>query len=259
MTMLHEPVDLGSGRRLRGGILAQALPLPDGWENGIGFLGTGCQEPQIELPCVVTDRTEIRPGEGVFFEPIFVQQSSACSTLSKLGHTDIAADRLESTTEWALGRLLATGFTTTNPALADADLISASAEAVDAMSCLEQAIADVGFGADAVIHAPFRAAAYLRQQYLIDDLGRSPTGIPVIISPGYPVTEDDEVSLWATGPVFAAVTDAYPLVDGVTGLPPMKWRQNTDAAYQQRMALAVFDPCLNLTVTFPVPVCTGGS
>jgi hypothetical protein len=244
---------------LPGGILAQALPLPDGWENGVGFLGTGCQEPEFHLPCVVTDRTEIRPGEGVFFEPIFVQQSSACSTLSKLGHTDIAADRLESTTEWALGRLLATGAGTTNPALADADLITAGTAAVDAMSCLEQAIADVGFGADAVIHVPFRAAAYLRSQDLIDDNGLSPARIPIIISPGYPVPEVDEVSLWATGPVFAGVTTAYPLVDGVTGLPPMKWRQNTDAAYAQRLALAVFDPCLNLTVTFPVTVCTGGS
>jgi hypothetical protein len=257
--MLHEPVDLGSGRRLPGGILAQALPLPDGWENGIGFLGTGCQEPEIVIPCAVVDRTEIRPGEGVFFEPIFVNQSSACSTLSKLGHTDIAADRLESTTEWALGRLLATGVGTTNPTLADADLVSASAEAVDAMSCLEQAIADVGFGADAVIHVPFRAAAYLRQQYLISDSGLSPAGIPIIISPGYPVDDDESVSLWATGPVFAGVTAAYLLVDGVTGLPPMKWRQNTDAAYQQRLALAAFDPCLNLTVTFTVPACTGGS
>lgn len=259
MTMLHEPVDLGSGRRLPGGVLAQAFPLPDGWENGVAFRGTGCAEPEINLPCDVIDRTEIRPDGVMYFEPIFVSQSSACSTLSKVGNVDIATDRLESTTEWALGRLLATGLGTANPALFDATLISASAEPVDAISCLEQAIADVGFGAEAVIHAPFRAAAYLRQQYLLSDSGFSPAGIPVIISPGYPVDDEDIINMWATGPVFAGVTDAYTLVDGVTGAPPMKWRQNTDAAYRQRLALAAFDPCLNLTVTFPVPECIGGS
>lgn len=267
MTLLHEPVDLGSGARLPGGILSHALPLPDNWENGVGFLSTSCTEPQINLPCAVTDSTEVRPGDPSYFEPIFIQQSAACSTLSQIGTVNIASNRLEATTEWALGRLLATGLTTDNPALADAELVhaatgSTSADILAAVSCLEQAVADVGFGGWAVLHAPLRAAAYLSAVNALLDGFRSPAGLPWIISSGYPVTQgetNDIITLWATSPVFASVTDAYTLTDGQTSQPAPAWRQNLDAAYRQRLGLVAFDPCLNVSVTFTVPACIGGS
>jgi hypothetical protein len=265
MVTLAERVSLANGARIRGGLLANAYPLPPGWENGVSFLGVGCQEPAIVGPCVITDRTETRPGDASIFEPIFVNQSAGCSMLSHIGEVNIAANRLESTTEWALGRALATGVGSNNPALADAENISSVSDpanvglsAVQAVSCLEQAAADVGFGAEVFLHAPLRAAAYLANAGMMTEDYMSPSGFQWIISPGYPV-EGDDVTIWATGSVFASVTPAEALINGATGQAPQGWRTNSGAAYAQRLGLAAFDPCLNLSATFTVPACTGGS
>lgn len=270
MPLLHERTDLGNGRRSPGGLLENAYTLPDGWENGIAFLGTGCSEPEIVAPCVVTDRTETRPGDANIFEPIWINQSAGCSTLSQIGTVDIARDRLESTTEWALGRALATGAGSNNPALADAENVHSAAydpatvafNVVHSVACIEQAAADVGFGAEVFLHAPVLAAAFLANTGMMTDDYRSPAGYRWIISPGYPVAPADggtAISIWATGSVFAAVTPAQTLVDGGTGQAPTGWRYNTDAAYRQRLGLSAFDPCLNLSATFTVPACIGGS
>jgi hypothetical protein len=256
--LLHQNVRPLDARRLPGGLLSAALPLPPGWENGITFFGVGCAEPQIFGPCTVTDTTEVRPNGQNVFEPVFVQQTAACSRLGNIGTISIADNRLESTTEWAIGHVLATGEASNNPSFADAELVAAQDDVVSAVSCLEQAVADVGFGADGFLHAPMRAAAYLRSNHLLDPITKlSPGGLTWVISPGYPGGTDDggdsTVTIWATGLVFAGATDVYQL-DGLPG-----WRQNLDDAYAQRVGLAAFDPCLNLSATFVVPACTGGS
>lgn len=247
------------------GLLAIAEPLPEGWENGIAFLGIGCNEPVIRAACTVSDGSEVRPNDAAIFEPIFIQQTAACSTLSKIGSVDMATSRLEGTTEWALGRSLATGVGSANPALTDAELVHAGVDddVVSVVSCLEQGIADVGYGAEAYLHAPLRAAAWLRSADMVDDLGLSPAGFRWIFSAGYPVGDpsgdDQTVTIWATGTVFASVGEAYDLIDGQTGRVPSGWRYNTDAAYRQRLGLAAFDPCLNLSASFIVTACSGGS
>lgn len=256
---------LGNGRRIRGGILANAYPLPEGWENGISFLGVGCEEPNITAPCVVMDRTEVRPGDASVFDPIFIHQSAACSMLSKLGLVDIAADRLEATTEWALGQALATGIGSGNPSLQDATSVALWEDAADvalavvsSVACLEQGAADAGFGAEVFLHAPLRAAAFLANAGMMTEDYLSPAGFQWIISPGYPV-DGDAVTMWATGGVFASVTDAQPMINPATGQAPVGWRTNTGSAIAQRLGMAAFDPCLNLSATFTVPACTGGS
>lgn len=260
--MLHEPIEMTPVRSSRLGVLDRAYDLPDGWENGIEFYGVGCGEPDIVGPCVVSDTTETRP-ENALFEPIFIRQSAACANMSQVGTIDMAISRLRSTTEWALGRTLALATGSTNPSFADSDLVAVQASAVSAVSCLEQAISDTGFGADAMLHAPSRAAAYLKNERVMDDDGFSPTGFPWLISPGYPggVDNGDEttVTIWATAPVFYGVTDADPLIDPSTGKPPNGWRINLDVTFAQRLGMAAFDPCLNLSATFTVPACVGGS
>jgi hypothetical protein len=268
---LQERVVLPQGRRSPGGLLVRGLPLPDGWtEGGIVFRASGCSEPVVLSACEVSDRTGVRPGENGVFEPIFISASAACSLLSQIGSTNMASDRLEATSEWALGRLLATGLGSNNPSFADATNVHSAdtgdipADVVAAVSCLEQAAADLGFGAEIVMHAPPRAAAFLKSLLLIeDDTHESPSGHPWIISSGYPVEaesgEDTIVTIWATGTVWAGVSDAYVLDDGRTGKPPVNWRMNLDEAYAQRLGLAAFDPCLALSASFVVPACIGGS
>lgn len=249
---------------MRGGVLASAEGLPDGWENGIQFRTSGCSTPEVMSPCVVTDTQGERPGLAEF-RSIFIRQTAACATMSQVGTVNLAANRLEATTEWALGRVLATGADTGNPSFLDAERVhaSATADVVAAVSCLESAAAELGAGTEVILHAPVRAAAYLRNASLIDDLGLSPAGFLWVISPGYPVATDSDdeqtVSIWATGTLWAGVSVSYPIVDPNTGRQPIGWRTNDDTAFAQRMGLAAFDPCLNLTASFVVPPCIGGS
>ena len=260
---LLERVALPQGRRLRGGILDKADALPEGWELGIRFRTTGCVPPEVLGICEVGDPTDVRPSSAEF-KPAFIRQNSVCALMSQVGTTDLALNRLEATTEWGLGRMLADGTGTENPSLADATVIHGGAslnlpgEVILAVSCLEQAVADTGYGAAAVLHAPYRAAAWLASTRLIDEDGFSPTGLQWIISPGYP-TEEEVVTIWATGPVWASVEGMYVLRDPQTGQRPVDWLTNTDAAYTQRLGLAAFDPCLNLAANFAVPACTGES
>jgi hypothetical protein len=221
-------------------------------------LGVGCSEPSITGVCEVIDRVEVRPNDASIFEPIYIDQSAACSMLSKVGVVDIATDRLEATTEWALGLALAEGTLTNNPSFADADNIASAEDPVAAVSCLEQAVANLGFGAEVFLHAPFRAAAYLRTNHLLNDDWMSPAGLRWIISPGYP-SGDELVTIWATGSIFASVTEAETLINPATGAAPVGWRVNTASAFRQRLGMVAFDPCLNLSATFTVPLCTGGS
>jgi hypothetical protein len=196
---------------------------------------------------------------------VFITASAACSLMSQIGSVNMSSDRLEATTEWGLGRLLATGLGGSNPSLADATVVHAATDddVVSAVSCLEQAAADLGFGAEIVLHAPPRAAAYLSANHLLDEMFVSPAGHPWIISSGYPVEaesgNDTIVTIWATGTVWAGVSPAYVLRDGQTGQPPPNWRMNLDEAYAQRLGLAVFDPCLVIAASFVVPACIGGS
>ncbi len=258
---LLERIELQQGRRLRGGLLEGAEALPGGWEGGITFRPISCNEPEILALCEVGDTVEVRPGVAPIFMPVFIRQSAACSMIPQIGTTDIAANRLESTSEWALGRLLATGLGTGNPSFLDSDIVHVGGanDAVAAVSCLEQAAADYGFGAEVVLHAPLRAAAYLKEKRLIED-GLSPSGMPWILSPGYPVGPGGTtVDIWATGTVWAGVSEPYTLTDPTTGQRPVNWRINLDAAYRQRLGLAAFDPCLNMTASFTVPACNGES
>ncbi len=261
---LLERVALPQGRRLRGGILDMADALPNGWELGIRFRTIGCVPPEVIGICDVGDPENARPSSAEF-QPAFIRQNAACALMSQVGTTDLALNRLEATTEWGLGQMLATGIGGTNPSLADATLIHAAAagDAVDAMSCLEQAVADTGYGAAAVLHTSYRGAAYLATNHIVDRYSEdgwaySPTGLPIIISSGYPA-ETDTVTIWATGPVWASVEGMYVLRDSQTGQRPVDWQTNTDAAYTQRLGLAAFDPCLNLAATFAVPACNGES
>lgn len=264
--LLREVVDL-PGRRARArGILDVAYPLPDGWEGGgVTFRTSGCLPPEIMSICEVDSvdpSTGVRPdADQPVFEPIFVRQSAACATMSQVGTVDLALNRLYGTTEYAVGRLLLDGQGTDNLSFADATSIADVAgtapltNAIAAVSCLENVVASTGYGVEAFLHAPSRAAAWLKATDMIDDDGLSPAGHQWVISPGYSPGDSDEITIWATGAVWAGAGASYALSDGMSGRTP-GWRHNLDEAWSQRLVLVAFDPCINVSATFTVPSCT---
>jgi hypothetical protein len=246
---LAQPTEVNQSARVRGGVLDVALPAPEGWERGLAIQFYGCGEPILRDKCITAIDVPARPTSAEF--GIFpIEQGSTCSTVGKTDNSEHARRRLEQTSEWAVGRELQTGQASPgSPSLEDADVLGtvAGADFMTAVGCLEQAAADAGFGARWYLHAPVRAAAYLADKNLLVD-GRSPTGAPWIISPGYEPQGPTTVRLWATGTVWAAVDDIF-----VADTPD--FRTNSGLAMALRGGIVAFDPCLNIAVDVTVPGC----
>lgn len=246
---LVQTVEVNQSARVRGGVLDVALPAPEGWERGLAIQFYGCGEPILRDKCFTAIDEPARPTAAQF--GIFpIEQGSTCSTIGQTNNSEHAQRRLEQTSEWAVGRELQTGQASPDsPSLNDADVLGtiAGADFKTAVGCLEQAAADLGFGARWFLHAPVRAAAYLKEPLLLED-GFSPSGAPWIISPGYEPQGATTVRLWATGPVWAAVDDII-----VHDTPD--WQRNSGLAMALRGGIVAFDPCINIAVDVTVPAC----
>lgn len=246
---LVQAAEVNQSARVRGGVLDVALPAPEGWERGLAIQFYGCGEPILRDKCITAIDVPHRPTAAEF--GIFpIEQGSTCSTIGRTDNADHARQRLEQTSEWALGRELQTGQASPgSPSLNDATVLGTVdlADFTTAVGCLEQAAADAGFGARWLLHAPVRAAGYLAERRLLVD-GRSPTGAQWVISPGYEVQGPTTIRLWVTGTVWAAVDDII-----VADTPD--WQQNSGLAMAMRGGIVAFDPCLNIAVDISVPAC----
>jgi hypothetical protein len=248
MSQLAQAVEAPVVKDAPGGILASALPAPQGWAQGLSIPFYGCGEPLLQDRCVTANDTVHRSGGAALFIPFGISQGASCSTLSLLDQKKHAAGRLDATTEWAVGRQLATdGLGLGTPSLDDGTDLGtvAGGDFTTALSVLEQAAADAGFGSQWWVHAPVRAASYLANAYLVDE-GLTASGAPVVISAGYPVQDASTVRLWATGPVWASVDDPFILNNP-------DWSVNEDTAFANRQAIVAFDPCINLFIDVTVP------
>lgn len=231
-----------------GGLLNNALQAPSGWTQGLAIPFYGCGEPTLQDYCVTADDDAYRPSV-VEFHPFGISQGATCSTLSRLDQSKHAEGRLDSTSEWAVARQLATNELALETAsFATGTAVTGSPVAggdfVKAVSLLEQAAANAGFGTQWWLHAPIGAAAYLADHNQIDN-GKSATGAPWIISPGYPVQSGTVIRLWATGPVWVGISDPFVVQD-------IDRRGNEDTAYARREAIVAFDPCINLYIDVTV-------
>jgi hypothetical protein len=231
-----------------GGILNTALPAPEGWMQGLALPFNGCGEPVLQDRCAASVDTLPDNIHVAEFHPFGVQQSSTCSSLSRIDQSKHAEARLDSTTEWAVARQLATdGLALGTPSFADGTSLGVVADGdfVLAVGTLEQAAADEGFGTQWWLHAPVKAAAFLTESRLM--LGKSsPSGAPWVVSVGYPVQGATTIRLWATGSVWAGVEEPFVFSD-------LDRRTNGDEAFAQRSAIVAFDPCINLFIDVTVP------
>lgn len=230
-----------------GGLLGMALPAPAGWDRGLSIPFYGCGEPVLQDRCVTANDEPLRAGVAEF-AAFGISQGATCSTLSRLDQKKHATGRIDSTTEWAVARQLATNVLgLDSPSFDDGVSLGvvANRDFTLAVATLEQAAADTGFGSMWWLHAPIKAAAFLAREKQLKD-GLSPSGAPWVISPGYPVEGSTTIRLWATGPVWAAVDEPFVLNE-------IERRGNEDTAYANRSAIAAFDPCVNLFIDITVP------
>lgn len=255
---LTRGIILPSATAVGGGILANARPLPDGWETGVDFATEACITAGEHVFCSDS------PGEKEFqgsdlaeFKAYGVEVSVVCTTLggerARAEREARAFQALSVIDEYSVGYVLATGNTqagvdTTNPALADAAASGTGATAPAALALVEDVIAAALHGHLAWIHvAPSTLAELVAASAIhLDDLGswRSPTGHLIVASPAYGTTIPDEIV--ATTEVFASVgeIDLIRTVDRT---------DNRYMAVHEAPALAVFDPCFMASVGIGSP------
>lgn len=255
-TQLLTPAVVDQSARMPGGVLSRALPAPVGWERGgIVIPFYGCGEPVLRDKCVEAEDIPHR-GAVAEFPAIPIEQGAACSTTGPDSTEPQAVARFSASSDWALGRQLQTDQIDSGaPKLEDATPLGTVADAdfVSAVGCLEQAASDSGFGSRIVLHAPVRAAAYLKSLNLIDDNGLSPSGAPWIISAGYLVNPDDTsdptvLRLYATGTVWASISD----VDTVESVA---YRVNELESWARGVGVVAFDPCVLEAIDVTVGAC----
>lgn len=250
MAGLLTPAVVSQGARMPGGLLSKALPAPGGWERGGLILPFyGCGEPVLRDKCVTAEDVP-NHDTSAEFPAIPIEQGSTCSTTGLDDLDSHALDRFTATVDWAMGRQLQTDAIDSGaPKLDDATSIGTVADAdfVSAVGCLEQAASDAGFGARYVLHAPVRAAAFLKANRLMDDNGLSPAGAPWVISAGY-TSGDTTITLWATGTVWASVSSPDVLAD-------VAWQTNDNTSWARGLGIVAFDPCVNVSVDVTVDAC----
>lgn len=258
MTLLNRGVVLPSATSVGGGILAQARPLPDGWERGVEFATEACLAAGEHVFCATSPvDKDFQATELASFDPFGVQVSVVCSTL---GGAQAQAEReakaraaLAVVDEFSVGHVLATGQTTDNvdtgnDNLSDATSAGNAATAEAALAILEDSIATNLRGHLAWVHVtPARLTELAVAQAIYrDELGawRTATGNLVVASPGYAGNIDDEI---------VASTEVFAERGEIELMRTVDRSDNRYLAVHEAAAMAVFDPCFLVSVGITSP------
>lgn len=226
----------------KGGLVDRGLSFPDGveWRTGVRFNSTGCVTPLLQDACAPTgEKTPTGIGDEREFLPTNVVQPVECATIGNIDLERLARERLETTTEYALGEVLALDpLTLGNPKLTDA-VPTEYGCAKEALAATLAIAAVNGRGTRLTVHANVSAAVHLAHEMVLIDW------VDWIVSPGYetaPQTAGPQI--WVTGPTYVGVEDQIHL-SGTLQV------QNTKQEIAERVVLAAFDPCVLVSGTFP--------
>lgn len=238
-----------------GGILAVGRPLPAGWERGIEAAATGAclaTGEHIYCPTSPTEKSFLSL-DSFSFDAFGIEIGVVCTTL---GGERADAERrarafqmLEAKAEYSVGYVLATGETqagvdTGNPALADALTVGPAASAVEALGVIEDSIASNLEGLGAFVHVTPATLVALVAGFAVYrdiDTWRTPSGHIVVASPGYVGNIDGQI---------VATTEVFTGVGEIDLISTVDRTNNRYLAVHEAPALAVFDPCFNVSVTF---------
>lgn len=236
----------------------------DDWMDGLVWLSDSCPDWQGFTPCAELDEPPLAGTVGlVYVMPVGYRTGFDCSTMSGTFPVERARQQADSIASFVAARELWTGTLSklepydlpnggaadqVNPHLAsaDADVITAIADPMEAMAMLEAVTAETTRGGPVYIHG--NTALIGRVGMNLDRVGnelRTKTGAIVIPDAGYPGTGPDGDPentgwLYATGPVVvrlgAITSDIAPA--STTDRPTNRRR-----VLAERMFGVAFDPC----------------
>jgi len=249
---LTRGVNLPPATAVGGGILDQARELPAGWERGLGFATEACLAAGEHVFCPTSPTEKQFQGTDLAeFSPFGIEVSVVCTTLggerANAEREDKARAALSVVDEFSVGFVLATGTTqalvdTGNPDLADATSVGSGADAVAALALIEDAIATNLMGHLAWVHVtPATLVELVSATAVYRDMGswRTPTGHLVVASPGYAGNIDD---------LIVATTEVFASRGEIELMSTVDRSDNRHLAVHEAAALAVMDPCFNVSV-----------
>ncbi len=268
-----------------GGLLQGGCPLPAGWERGISFQDTACLLPTVmgECPTCPDTLKPTQTADTVTFRPVSLITAFQCSTFGGIDVRAVASANLDETADYALAREMLTAQASIrdanpnaiegaggNPSLqASSTVLSLTiVDPVDALGCLEQALADATGGRPGyVLIGPQIALALAERSVLVREGGRliTATGTRAIVTGGFdgraPLLESpgavdpcepwnsagapsfgDPLFMYGTASVWAGVGTGDPRDD-------VNRADNTASAREERVALPVFTPCATFAVS----------
>lgn len=228
------------------------------------FASGQCLAPQNYGPCASDDATEKvdqdLSGESEF-QAFTILQAVQCSTLGRTEVEVFAGEALDVTREYGVALELLGGAATGNPSLSvgPTTTLTAAADPVTALGCLEARAATSIYGRTAFIHTPPAVGTALLAAGAIWRDGRfwrTASNNVVVISPAYdgrapgdtPPTAGEPLFMYATGEVYAATGQREVLQS-------VERSQNTAKATAEDAAIVVFDPCFTVAIDSGVNAC----
>lgn len=217
------------------------FPANTQWQRGVDVLVGSVLSPDRVGPCPVGSGEPDSPGSVDRFLPVEIRQGVFCSALYGGAQRTVqyAEESAGVTFAFALSSELVTGSATSNPSLSDATSLGTHTTAVAAICAIEAGLEPRLSGRQGVIHVPVGHACDLgntvyRSTYEGREVWRTYAGNLVAIHGTGSV-------VYGTGEIWGdwelAGTQDY--VDRAT---------NTAEAWANVLAIAVFDPDVNISV-----------
>jgi hypothetical protein len=253
-----------SGRPV-GGLLNAARPIGGNWQRGVTFASAQCIAPQNIGPCpegMVTKDVSFL-SDPVEFQPFQVFQAVQCSRLGGSSVVDFADQSLDVTREFGVAAELLTGAATGNPSLGDAAVLTAAADPVAALGCLEQYAWTALSGRTVFIHVTAQIATALLAAAAIwapqdGRVWQTAARNTVVISPGYDGREPGESAPTSGDPLFMYATgEVYAEVGERETLDSTDRTNNVETAIAEDTALVIFDPCFVAAIDTGLSACGG--
>jgi hypothetical protein len=252
-----------SGRPV-GGLLAAARPLEGEWWRGVTVASGQCLVPQNYGPCAsdeATQKVDQDLSDAAEFLAFTVLQAVRCSTMGRTAVDNFANEALDVTREYGVALELLGGAATGNPSLSvgPTTTLTAAADPITALACIDQAANTELSGRTAFIHTPAGVGTHLLAAGAIwkdGRLWRTASGNVVVISPAYDgrapggsaPTAGQPLYMYATGEVSAATGQREVLQS-------VERSQNTAQATAEDAAIVVFDPCFVVAIDSGINAC----
>lgn len=288
--MARQAVEAPTPRPPRFGLVAAASVIDDGrdWAQGFKFNPEGCgASGRIPVECVGNTDTMDEPSRRPLVEgdPFAIYSANDCETTFGFAQADYEARArraLETTRSYEIANEVwrgdltqgAGGLVNLPLTSTEGDVVtSAAADPVDALACLEQALAQAVKGRQGMVHVTPQLLTHLRNQYVVELVGNTymtPNGHIVVPDAGYdgsgpgatPTPAGATQWAYATSMIGLRLStvDVIPgsLADAKNFAAATNRATNKVRVWATQLVAYVWDECALLQAEIDLPVCAIG-